>query len=152
VAQRISGRDISRSALRSWDKRLFPRMRCFVSGHSFRRRPALRNWNKRHFLECLALYRGTTSPAAKKLALSEGYGLQAAHNCCVMTPALAAEGRVFLEIALCPQPLQSGRQGLKGNWALTHVCARARNACPRTIPSQKAQGLKPDFVGSLQPD
>jgi hypothetical protein len=30
--------------------------------------------------------------AAEKLALSEGYGLQAVHNCCVMNPALAAEG------------------------------------------------------------
>jgi hypothetical protein len=30
--------------------------------------------------------------AAEKLALSEGYGLQAVHDCCVMNPALAAEG------------------------------------------------------------
>jgi hypothetical protein len=29
-----------------------------------------------------------------KLALVEGYGLQAVHNCCVVDPALAAEGCV----------------------------------------------------------
>ena len=39
-----------------------------------------------------ALYQGKTLEAAEKLALSEGYGLQAVHNCCVMNPALAAEG------------------------------------------------------------
>jgi hypothetical protein len=39
------------------------------------------------------LYQGMTLDAAEKLALSEGYGLQAVHNCCVMNPALAAEGR-----------------------------------------------------------
>jgi hypothetical protein len=35
---------------------------------------------------------GPTKEAAEKLALFEGYGLQAVHNCCVMNPALAAEG------------------------------------------------------------
>jgi hypothetical protein len=34
----------------------------------------------------------TALQGAEKLALSEGYGLQAVHNCCVMNPALAAEG------------------------------------------------------------
>ena len=36
--------------------------------------------------------KGTALQAAEKLALFEGYGLQAVHNCCVMNPALAAEG------------------------------------------------------------
>jgi hypothetical protein len=40
-----------------------------------------------------ALYQGTTLKAAEKLALPEGYGLQAVHNYCGMNPALAAEGR-----------------------------------------------------------
>ena len=34
----------------------------------------------------------TALQAAENLALFEGYGLQAVHNCCVMNPALAAEG------------------------------------------------------------
>jgi hypothetical protein len=32
---------------------------------------------------------GTAKQAAEKLALFEGYGLQAVHNCCVMNPAFS---------------------------------------------------------------
>jgi hypothetical protein len=43
--------------------------------------------------------------AAEKLALSEEYGRQAVHNCCVMNSALAAAGRYSFENALFPQPV-----------------------------------------------
>src|SRR5450755_4331426 len=39
-----------------------------------------------------ASFSAAAKQAAEKLALFEGYGLQAVHNCCVMNPALAAEG------------------------------------------------------------
>ena len=50
-----------------------------------------------------ALYQGTALEAAEKRALSEGYGLQAVHNCCVMKPALAAEGRYSSRNRTFPQ-------------------------------------------------
>jgi hypothetical protein len=49
--------------------------------------------------------KGTALQAAEKLALFEGYGLQAVHNCCVMNPALAAEGCFLHKIGIFPQPV-----------------------------------------------
>ena len=48
-----------------------------------------------------------TKEAAEKPEFFEGDGLQAVHNCFVVSAALAAEGAVFLQPGLLPQPLKS---------------------------------------------
>ena len=65
----------------------------FVSGHDFSR--AVKAPNEEGF-----------SPCGNPI-LSEGYGLQAVHNCCVTNPALAAEGCNSFEITLFAQTLIS---------------------------------------------
>jgi hypothetical protein len=60
-----------------------------VSGHGFSR--AIKAANDEGFSPC-------GNPV-----LSEGYGLQAVHNCCVMNPALAAEGCNSFAITLFAQ-------------------------------------------------
>jgi hypothetical protein len=50
-----------------------------------------------------------------KTRFSEGYGLQAVHNCCVMNSALAAEGCFLLKTGIVPQPLQPCRTDWVGD-------------------------------------
>jgi hypothetical protein len=38
---------------------------------------------------------------------TEGYGLQAVHDCCVMNSALAAEGCLPLKTSIFPDPVRS---------------------------------------------
>jgi hypothetical protein len=52
-----------------------------------------------------ALYQGTTLEAAEKPEFFEGDGLQAVHNCFVVNAASAAEGAIFHQPRLFPQPL-----------------------------------------------
>jgi hypothetical protein len=41
----------------------------------------------------------------------EGYGLKAVHGCCVMSSALAAEGRFLFKISIFPQPVKADPDG-----------------------------------------
>jgi hypothetical protein len=47
----------------------------------------------------------TALEVAKKPEFFEGDGLQAVHNCFVVNAALAAEGAIFRQSRLFPQPL-----------------------------------------------
>jgi predicted CoA-binding protein len=83
------------------------------------------------------LYQGTTLEAAEKLALPEGYGLQAVHNRCVMKPALAAEGRYSSRNRTFPEPVPPCR--IK-NWRESRVGKQTlRNA--RVFPSNGSDAL-----------
>jgi hypothetical protein len=56
-----------------------------------------------------ALYQGPTLEVAEKPEFFEGDGLQAVHNCFAVNAALAAEGTIFSQSRLFPQPVESGR-------------------------------------------
>jgi hypothetical protein len=52
-----------------------------------------------------ALYQGATLEVAEKPEFFEGDGLQAVHNCFAVNAALAAEGAIFSQSRLFPQPV-----------------------------------------------
>ena len=49
--------------------------------------------------------KGTALEAAEKPEFLEGDGLQAVHKCFVVKAALAAEGAIFRQPSIFPQPL-----------------------------------------------
>ena len=49
--------------------------------------------------------KGTALEAAEKPKFFEGDGLQAVHNCFVVSAALAVEGAIFRQLRLFPQPV-----------------------------------------------
>ena len=59
---------------------------------------------------CFGLLR-TTSQLAEKPEFFEGDGLQAVHNCFAVNAALAAEGAIFSQSRLSPQPVNSAGRG-----------------------------------------
>ncbi len=79
-------------------------------------RPSVAEWRDLRFPPCshtpssvpilIPLFT-PTKEAAEKPEFFEGDGLQAVHNCFVVSAALAAEGAVFLQPGLLPQPLKS---------------------------------------------
>jgi hypothetical protein len=84
----LSRRAVERSAVSRKPSRV---LSGFVSGHDLSR--AIKTTNDEGFSPC-------GNPV-----LSEGYGLQAVHNCSAMNPALAAEGCNSFEITLFAQTL-----------------------------------------------
>ena len=78
----------------------------FLKGTAYLAAAAVRKWGDSH--------------------VSEGYGLQAVRKCFAMNPALAAEGRLPLHMALFPQPYQSCPKGPASSFFLTekhrHKC------------------------------
>jgi hypothetical protein len=52
-----------------------------------------------------ALYQGTTLEVAEKPEFFEGDGLQAVHDCFAVNAALPAEGAIFSQSRLFPQPV-----------------------------------------------